>query len=106
MTALGDKTVRRLDVAVDDPLGMRRVKRVRDFDRYRQQALDLKRASIDEMLERRSVEILHRNEGLAFILSDFVNRADVGMIEGGRGSRLASKPFQRLFVVSDFFGQE
>src|SRR5271156_4853416 len=58
------------------------------------------------MLERRPVEILHRDEGFAFIFSDFVNRADVGMIQCGRGSRLAPKPFQRLFVVSNFFGQE
>src|ERR1700685_1650191 len=58
------------------------------------------------MLERGPVEILHRNEGLAFMLSDFVDGADVGVIQGGRGSRLASKAFQCLLVVSYFLGQE
>ena len=106
MPALGDKDVRRLDVAVDDPFGVRRIERVGDFDRHRQRAFDFEWPAVDEMLECSPVEILHRDEGLAFMLSDLVNGADVGMIQCGSGTCFAPEAFQRLFVMSYVLGQE
>src|SRR5271167_3343400 len=104
MPAFGNEDVRRLDIAVDNPFGVRRIQRIGNIDSYRQQTLDIERATVNEMLEGGSLEILHRDEGFAFMLADLVNGADVGMIQGGRGPRFASKAFQRRFVVRDFFG--
>ena len=35
-----------------------------------------------------------------------MNRADVGMIQPGRGASLAAEPIQRFLVASQFVGQE
>ena len=43
----GDEQIRRLDVAVDDPSGVRCLERVGDLDRQRQQPIDLERAPRD-----------------------------------------------------------
>src|SRR5262249_41356029 len=58
------------------------------------------------LLQRLPLEILHGDEGLAFVLTDLVNRADVGMIECRGGTRFTSKAFQRLGVHGKTFGQE
>ena len=40
------------------------------------------------------------------MLADFVDGADVGMIERRRGARFPSKAFQRLRIAREFIGQE
>ena len=45
VAASGDEQIRRLDVAVNDPGGVRRLERVGDLDRERQQQIDLERPS-------------------------------------------------------------
>ena len=58
------------------------------------------------LLQRRALQILHGDEGAAVLLADVVNRADVRVIQGGRGSGLALESIQRLRVASEFVGQE
>jgi hypothetical protein len=58
------------------------------------------------MLQRDPFQKLHHDEGPAILLADFMNRADVGMIEGGSGLRLALKTGQRLRVFGNFVGQK
>src|ERR1700722_19286301 len=53
------------------------------------------------MLERAAVEILHGNKGMAVLLRDLVNRADVGVIQRGGGSCLATESLERLRVAGD-----
>jgi hypothetical protein len=45
-------------------------------------------------------------EGLALVLADVINSADIGVIECGGSLRLALEPFQGLPVLGEFFGQE
>ena len=51
MTALGDKNVGRLDVAMDDALGMRRVERIGNLDRQRQQRVQFHGTPGDHVLQ-------------------------------------------------------
>src|SRR2546425_1728892 len=98
----GDEDVRRLDVAMDDPFGVRRIERVGDFDGHPQPALDFEGPAFDQTLECGPVEIFHGNEGLALMLSDLVNRANTGMIQSRSGTGFAPEPLQRLGVGNYF----
>ena len=106
MAAAGDEQIRRLDVAVDDPGGVRGLERVGDLDRERQQQIGLERAPGDAMLQRRPVEELHDEERAAVLLADVVDGADVGVIQRRRGPRLAAESGQRLGIVGEVGRQE
>src|SRR5438128_1194216 len=58
------------------------------------------------MLQRLAFQKLHGDESLPLLLADVVDGADVRVIEGGRGLRLASETGQRLKVSGNFFRQE
>ena len=106
VAAAGDEQIRRLDVAVDDPGSVRRLERVGDLDRERQQLIDLERAPADPMLQRRPVEELHDEERAAVLLADIVNGADVGVIQRRRGACLAAESRQGLGIVGEVWRQE
>ncbi len=58
------------------------------------------------MLQRLALQILHGNEGLPALLVDFVDGANVWMVQGGSGLRLALEAAERLRVLGDFVRQE
>ena len=60
----------------------------------------------DAMFEGLSVEEFHGDEGLAVFFIDFVNGADVGMVQGRGGLRLALKAAERLLVFGDIIGKK
>ena len=72
----------------------------------RQQRFGFQRTPGDAVLQGDSVQELHHDERLAFMLADLVNGADVGMVQGRGSASLAAKAFQRLRILRDFFGQE
>ena len=49
--------------------------------------------------KRPSLDELHRDEGLAVEVTDFVDGADVRMVQRGRGARLGEKAAARLLGV-------
>ena len=104
--ALGHEGVRGLDVAVDDALGVSGVQGVGDLDRQLQQLRRLDGLARDAVLESLALQQLHADEGLAFVLVDVVNGADVGMIEGGGGLGLSLEPLQGDLVVGESLGEE
>jgi hypothetical protein len=55
---------------------------------------------------RKSLQVLHSQERRTIVLSDFINRAEAGMIQRGCGARPALKPLQRLRIAGQFFGQK
>ena len=64
-------------------------------------------AAGDEMLQRHAVEELHGDEGLlAILFADFMDGADVGMIQRRGGSGFAPEAFQGLRVLRDIVGQK
>ncbi len=68
--------------------------------------LRLERTEGDAVLQRRAFQELHRDEGLVFVLADFVNGADVGMIESGGRAGFAPEAFESLRVVGKLVGKE
>jgi len=52
------------------------------------------------------VQKLHGDERPSVLLADVVNRADIGMTEGGCCTRFAAEPFQGLLVMRHFRGQK
>ena len=64
------------------------------------------RTSSDAVLQRHAIETFHGDEGLAMLIVDFVNGADVGMVEGGGGLGFALEAAEGLRILGDFVGQE
>ena len=106
MAALGDKDVGRLDVAVDDALGMGGFQAIGNLDGQREHVFGVHRLSPDEVLEGDAVQKFHGDEGLVTVFADFVDGANVGMIESRGGTRLAAKAFERLRVLREEIGEE
>jgi hypothetical protein len=51
------------------------------------------------MLQRHAIQELHSDEAFPVLLADLVDGANVGMVEGGSRTGLATKTFQRLWVL-------
>jgi hypothetical protein len=58
------------------------------------------------MLERLAVEELHSQKRPIIMLSNFMNCADVGMIESRCGSGFTPEAFECLRVMRQFLGQK
>ena len=106
MTALGDKDIRRFDVAVDDAFRVRSVERVGNLNRQSEQNLRLHGSPGDAMLQRQAVQKLHDDERMAVLLPDLVDRADIGMVQRRGRLRLPLEAGQGLGVFGDVIGQE
>ncbi len=91
---------------MDDAFGVRGVQRIGNLNRQVQHFVGLERFPGKALLQGLSLQILHGDEGLAFVLVDIVNDADVGMIERGGSPGFPLESFQGLPVLREFFGQE
>ena len=63
---------------------MRRLQTLRRLDGDIERVLQCERSGLDFRFEALTLDEGHHNEGLAFDLIDFMNRADVGVVEGRR----------------------
>ena len=52
-----------------------------------------------------AVDVLHDDEDAAVLFADFVNRADIGMVERGGGLGLVNQPLRRLMIAVPPLGQ-
>ena len=50
--------------------------------------------------------VFYRWQKEFFVLADFVDRADVGVVQGGSGACLPAEAFERLWVLSQVLGQK
>ena len=91
---------------MENAFRMCRIECVGNLNRQLQQVLVSQGLSCNATLKSLSIHQFHRNEGLAFALVDFVNRADIGMVQGGGGSGLTLKALKCLMVAREFFWQE
>ena len=58
------------------------------------------------MFQRQSVKELHRQKPLPFMVGDFVNGADVRVVQRGSGARFPAKTLQRLRILGHIIGQK
>ena len=60
----------------------------------------------DAMLQRRAVQILHGDESFAAVVVNFVDSADVGMIQCRGGFRFALETAKRLRIFGHIVRQK
>ena len=106
MSAPSHENIGRLDVSVDDAFRVSSVKTLGNLDGQRQNQLGFHWPPGNSMLERLPIQKLHRNEWLALVLANFVDRANVRMIQGGRRLGFALKATEGLRVFGYIVGQE
>ena len=106
MAARGDENIRGLDVAMDDAFGVRGIEGVGDLDGEFEGFFDGQRLAGNAVLQRLAFEVLHGDEGPSVFLGDFVNGADVGVIEGGGGAGFALEAFESGAIFGHIVGEE
>src|SRR5208337_4105601 len=98
LASLRDENIGGLDVPMHDALAVRGVERISDLNRQVEQRIDLKRLGFNAMLEGLPLQKLHHDEGLAFVLADFENGANVRVVERRSRARLALEALERLGI--------
>src|SRR5580704_7629957 len=91
---------------MDDAFRVRRVEGVGNFDAQVEQQLHLERTSGDAVLQRHAIEKFHGDERMSVTLADFVDGADVGMVQRGGGAGFAAEAFERQSIADEVIGQE
>jgi hypothetical protein len=91
---------------MDDPLAMRGIERVCDLDAERENHLQLGRPRDEEVFEGDAFEEFHGDKAASLVLPDFVNGADVGMVQSLGGTRLPAEALQGEGVPGQLIGKE
>lgn len=89
-----------------DAPGVGGIERIGNLDAKLKQLIQLERPSLDATLQRLAFQQLHGDEVLALELVDFVNRADIGVVQGRGGACLALEALNRSRVPGVLVGQE
>ena len=106
MAPFGDEDICGLDVSVDDAFGMGSVQSIGNFDSRTEQVFKLHRPTRDGVFQCFALQTFHRDEAPAVMLADFVDGANVRMIQRRSGTSLSAEPFKGLRVSRQFIGQE
>ena len=106
LPALGDEDIRRLDVAVHNSAGVRRIESVRDLDPQFEQLFSLQRTALDHVFQGRALQIFHGDESFPVLLADVVDGADIGMVQGGSRLGFALEAAEGLRIFGDVIGQK
>ena len=91
---------------MDDPFRVSRTECVRHLNSQLQHFLKRQRLAGNAVLQRRAVHEFHRNERLTVVFADFVDGADIWMVQGGGRLGLAVEAAQRLRVWSETVREE
>ena len=87
--AIGKHDVGGLEVAMEDAEGVGGGEAVGDLDADGEDELQAGWAFGDELIEGLAGDVLHDDEGFLAFFADFVDGADVGVLDGGSHARLA-----------------
>jgi hypothetical protein len=91
---------------VNDAFGVGCVERIRNLDGERQDPIGVEWPTTNAMLQRHPVQKLHGDEYCAVLLVNFVDRADIWVIQGGGGLGFALKAAKGLGVFGYVVRQE
>ena len=106
VAAVCHEDVRGLDVAVDDSPDVCGIECIGYFNRQGEQTLELHRPAVDQMFQRLPAQALHHDEDMSLMLADFVDGADVRMIQRRGGPRLAAKALEGLRILGGIVGEK
>src|SRR6267378_7849378 len=102
----GDENIGGLNVAVNDPFGVGSIQGIGDFDANGNHGVQFHGPARDDELEGRAVEKLHSDETLAVVLADFINGANVGVVQSGSGASFAAETLESMRVTDQIVGEE
>jgi hypothetical protein len=91
---------------VNYAFGVRGIQGIGDLNAQIQNSVEGQRFFRNQMLESFPLEQFHGDESLILALVNFMDGADVGMIQSGGRASLAPKAFEGLPIVSYIFGQK
>ena len=106
LPAGGHEDVGRLDVAMDDPAGVGGVQGVCDLCAQVEHFVGRQGLAGDHLPQRLAFQQFHGDEGLPGGFVDFVDRANVRMIERGGSLGFALKTAEGLRVLGKVLGQK
>src|ERR1700678_896100 len=106
VAALGNKNVCRIDIAMNNAMRVRRVQRVRDLDSEQQQSFNFQRTPGNAVHQGHPVQKLHGDERFAVLLTNVVHRTNIRMVQRRCGFGFELKAGERLWIMSNLFGQE
>ena len=106
MATLCDEDVGGLDVPMNNANGVGSVQSIGNLHAQIEHGLSLQRFRCNSVLQRHTIQKFHDYEWLPIVLADFMDRADIRMVQGRGRSRFAPKSFERLRIMGDIFGQE
>ncbi len=95
----GQEYVGRLEVPVDDPAGVQRGERGQHAQTDRQRVRGAQRSASQPLGQRFAFQELHRDEQPAGVLADFIDLADVRMVDARRSPGLAPQALTRRLVA-------
>ena len=99
LPACSNEDVRGLDVAVNDAFAVSGIERIGNLDAEVEYGFNFQRFAENTMGQRLSLEILHGNKWLAFMLAKIVNGANVRIVESGGGPRFAFEALESLRIL-------
>src|SRR5882672_7437266 len=91
---------------MNDALGMSGVERIGNLNANFQDVVQFYGSISDHVLQGCAVEKLHHDEGLAVLLVNLVNGADVGMVQRGGSLGFALEAAECLRIFGNVVGQE
>ena len=97
----GQLDVRRLQVAVNDPALVRRLERLRDLPREIDRFGEGQPSSLQALGQILAGDQLHREEAMALVLMEAVDRCDVRMVEGGQDLGLPLEASESLGTLGE-----
>ena len=95
-----------LEVAVDDPLLVRRLERLGDLPRDGEGLVERQRAALQPFGEVFALDELHDEGADAARLLEAVDRGDVGVLQLGQDLRLALEPREAVGVGGERLGED
>src|SRR5437867_4209142 len=81
VSAIGHEKICRLNIAMDDAFGMGGFESVGNLDTDVEEALKFEWAAKEQLFECLPFQVLHNNEGPSVIFANFVDGADIGMVQ-------------------------
>ena len=103
---VADLDIRRLEIAMNDPLLVRRLERVRDLTRKRECLSERNRPVGDALRERRALNELQHERAGAVRFFEAVDRRDVRMIQRREQMGLALEAREPLGIGGKQLGQD
>ena len=99
LSTLGQKQVRRFQIAMHNARRMRHIKRISNLSGKVHELFNRKGFSLDAVLQRRAFKALHHDVEPILVFANVVDGADVGVIESRCGPGLTLKSFSRLRIL-------